>query len=300
MGGIPGHRELSSRCLERLPQLHLRRPGDIPPNVSQSPRAKSKTGAAGHFQPKLLNREVAPDLEDRHHLAPQESGKAISSYKSISLTSCVAKTLERILQNRLFYLAEARDWLCTEQAGFHKNRSCEDQILRLTQSIRDGFQATKPKKTVLALLDYSKAFDRVWREDLLISAIDKGLPISYAQWLRDFPSNIKAKVQVNGDRGRQLPLRQLLSQGSVLSPLLSLLYIGGLRRFMPKHVEVAMFADSSAATPINKSLKQPCSKPLRTWQNEAGATNSPSTQASVRLHSSLTTRSRPGGSHRYS
>ncbi len=57
--------------------------------------------------------------------------------------------------------------------------------------ISDGFQATKPKKTVLELLDYSKAFDRVWREDLLIRAIDKGLPTAYAQWLRDFLSNRK-------------------------------------------------------------------------------------------------------------
>ncbi len=54
----------------------------------------------------------------------------------------------------------------------------------------------------MALLDYSKASDRVWREDLLIGAIEKGLPIAYAQWLRDFLSNRKAKVQINGDRGR--------------------------------------------------------------------------------------------------
>ncbi len=45
------------------------------PNVPQSPRAKSKTGVARHFQLQLLHREVASDLEDRHHLAPQESGK---------------------------------------------------------------------------------------------------------------------------------------------------------------------------------------------------------------------------------
>ncbi len=108
----------------------------------------------------------------------------ISSYRTVSLTSLVAKTLERILLNRLYYLAETRDWLCTEKAGFRKNRSCEDQILRLAQSISDGYQATKPKKTVLALLDYSKAFGRFWREDLLIRAIDKGLPITNAQWLR--------------------------------------------------------------------------------------------------------------------
>ncbi len=92
--------------------------------------------------------------------------------------------MEGILHNRLYYLAETRDWPCTEHARFRKNRSCAD-----LQSISDGYPATKPKKTVLALLDYSKAFDHIWREDLLIIAVDKGLPITYEQWLRDFLSN---------------------------------------------------------------------------------------------------------------
>ncbi len=67
----------------------------------------------------------------------------------IPIQTCVVKTLERILHNRLYYLAETLDWLCTYQASFRKNRSCEDQVLRLMQSISDGYQATKPKKTVL-------------------------------------------------------------------------------------------------------------------------------------------------------
>ncbi len=66
----------------------------------------------------------------------------IPSYRPLSLTSCVAKTLERILYNRLYFVAGARDWLCTEQAGFRKNRSC------------DGYQANKPKKTVRPSVTY--------------------------------------------------------------------------------------------------------------------------------------------------
>ncbi len=100
-----------------------------------------------------------------------------------------------------------------------------------------------PRKTVLAILDYSKAFDCVWREDLLIRAIDKDLPITYAQWLHDFLSNRKTKVHINGDRGRQLPLRQGIPQGSVLSPLLFISYIDDLRRVIRENVEVAVFAD---------------------------------------------------------
>ncbi len=56
-------------------------------------------------------------------------------------------------------------------------------------------------------------------------------------------SNRKAKVQINGDRGQQLPLRQGLPQGSVVSPLLFLLYIDELQLVIPENVEVAMFAD---------------------------------------------------------
>ncbi len=85
--------------------------------------------------------------------------------------------MERMVHNRLYNLAETRGWLCSEQAGFRKLRSCEDQILRIAQTISDGFQADKPQHSLMALLDFSKVFDRVWREELLPAHpehLDKG------------------------------------------------------------------------------------------------------------------------------
>ncbi len=67
----------------------------------------------------------------------------------------MAKTLETILDNRLYYLADTWDWLCPEQVGFRKNQSCDDLNPCLTQSISDEYQAPKPKKTIVALRDYS-------------------------------------------------------------------------------------------------------------------------------------------------
>ena len=90
-------------------------------------------------------------------------GSQLSSYRPISLTSCVVKLLERMLCSRLYYLAETRGWICSAQAGFRKNKSTEDQVLRITQHISDGFQSKPAKRTVLAMIDYSKAYDRVWR-----------------------------------------------------------------------------------------------------------------------------------------
>ncbi len=91
--------------------------------------------------------------------------------------------------NRLYYLAENRGWLCPEHSGFRTSRSGEDQIMRVTQTISCGYQVTKPKRTVLARLDFSKAFDRVWKKEILLRAVDKGLPLTFAKWLRDFLSN---------------------------------------------------------------------------------------------------------------
>ncbi len=105
------------------------------------------------------------------------------------------------------------------RTGFCKLRFCEDQILRITQTNSDGIQAAKPQRSPMALLDLSKASDRVWREERLLAASFKGLPIPFVCWLGDFITNRSAWVQINGDRGYSAPLRQGLPQGVVLSPI---------------------------------------------------------------------------------
>ncbi len=95
----------------------------------------------------------------------------------------------------------------------------------------------------MALIDFSKAFDRVWREELLLAASSKGLPIPFARWLRGVLSNRIARAQINGERGGSAPLRQGLPQGTVLFLLLFLLYIDDLRSVVPETVKVTLFAD---------------------------------------------------------
>ena len=63
----------------------------------------------------------------------------IDSFRPVSLTSCIVKTMERMVANRLTNLAESNGWWSPDQAGFRSMRSCDDQVLRLTQSISNGF-----------------------------------------------------------------------------------------------------------------------------------------------------------------
>ena len=152
----------------------------------------------------------------------------LASYRPVSLTSCIAKILERMFAERLYHLAESNGWFSSLQAGFRRGRSCADQIIRLSQAIEDGFQQNPFHRSVMVLLDYSKAFDTVWRQRLLLSMANKGVPLDYVVWINSFLQNRQARVRLHGATSSNRTFRQGVPQGCVLSPLLFLFFIDNL------------------------------------------------------------------------
>jgi hypothetical protein len=72
--------------------------------------------------------------------------------------------------------------LNSDQSGFRPQRLTENQVIRLSQAISDDFQAKKPSnRTVLALLDFSKAYNKVWQADLLAMMLRMGFPVRYVR-----------------------------------------------------------------------------------------------------------------------
>ena len=108
--------------------------------------------------------------------------------------------------------------------------------------------------TVMALLDYSKAYDRVWREDLLLTMLDKGVPYQMVKWVRAFLQNRRARVKVKNTLGKSFAIHQGLPQGAVLSvsPLLFLLFIDDLSTVVPVHTDPSLFADDAALSSTHK------------------------------------------------
>ena len=129
------------------------------------------------------------------------------------------------------------------QAGFCKGRSCEDHVTRIVQAIEDGFQHRPMQRSVLTLLDFSKAYDTVWREKLLLRMLNTGIPMPFIRWIRSFLIDRRGRVQLFNVFSSSRCFTQGLPQGSVLAPLLFLFYINDLATTLTEDAVIAPFAD---------------------------------------------------------
>ena len=85
---------------------------------------------------------------------------------------------------RLTYFLEQQGTFSCVQAGFRPGRSTVDQVL-LSQSIADSFHQSKPgARTVLATVDFAKAFDSAWQSALLSKLLSLDLPLCFVEWIR--------------------------------------------------------------------------------------------------------------------
>jgi hypothetical protein len=98
-------------------------------------------------------------------LKKDKPSNEIKSYRPISLLNCMAKLLEKIVNKKLINYVENNNLLPPCQSGFRKAKSTQDQILRINQSIIEGFN--KNCKTGAVLFDLEKAFDKTPHEGIL-------------------------------------------------------------------------------------------------------------------------------------
>jgi ribonuclease HI len=194
-----------------------------------------------------LRKEVPSDWRRATIIPILKAGKPpekTSSYRPISLTSCVAKLMERLVQERLVYQLETKNVLNEDQAGFRALRSTEDQCIRISQAIADGF--TAKKRTVMVLVDFKRAFDTVWQLGLMKKMLDLELPQCYARWTRQFLSDRYARVSYGVAKSGYKRFEEGLPQGAVLSPTLFLCFINDITKELPEGVGVSLFADDLA------------------------------------------------------
>ena len=162
-------------------------------------------------------------------------------YRPISLTSIVVKTLGRMVHKHIMnFLSELR-LLCENQHGFRRFRSCVTQLLQLVHhwlSVLD-----KQGAIDVAFLDFAKAFDKVSHPHLINKLKSYGISDPLIEWINNFLSGRKQRVVIDGHESNWLEVTSGVPQGSILGPLMFLVYINDLPSSVTSNVD--LFADDS-------------------------------------------------------
>ena len=161
------------------------------------------------------------------------------SYRPISLTSCISKVAERMINNRLYCWLENKQLLADTQAGFRRGCRTEDQLFRLVQSTLQGFK--EGKHTFGVFVHLQQAYDKVWRKGLLVKMLRMGIHRCMFNWIQAFLINRTIATRYNGATSSKRTLEEGLPQGSSLSCTLFLIYINDLAEQL--NISKAMFAD---------------------------------------------------------
>lgn len=142
----------------------------------------------------------------------------LSSYRPISMLSCVGKLLERLVKTRLEWYIERNLLLSSSQAGFRKCRSTRDQITCVEDEIRSALSDTKC--CVAVFLDLAGAFDAVDHNSVLFKMSRMGVTGTMLGWLQGYLENRKFRIIFEGAESNEKVMHSGVPQGGILSPLL--------------------------------------------------------------------------------
>ena len=189
----------------------------------------------GIFPQKLKIAKVIP-------LHKGGSRAEVSNYRPISLLSCFSKIFEKIMQARLLEHLKSEKILFDSQYGFRAGHSCEHAILEAQYHIQKALE--RKQVTALLLLDYSKAFDMVDSSILLRKLEHYGVRGIALSWFRSYLTDREQYVNVNNCNSTLHKLKYGVPQGSILGPILFIIYINDLPQ-ISKLAHHIYFADDA-------------------------------------------------------
>ena len=179
-----------------------------------------------------------------------------SSYRPIALTSCVARTMEKVLNARILEYLQKNSLLYEHQSGFQRNHSTISQLCFLAHQWTTALDGGKNVQSVF--LDLSKAYDRASIPGLLSKLSLIGFSSSATEWFASFLTHREQCVLLDGTTSAPLTPKSGIPQGTVLGPVLFLIFINDLPESTQS--QCSIFADDTTLHTADKSNISSCAR----------------------------------------
>ncbi|KAK3101624.1 hypothetical protein FSP39_004973 [Pinctada imbricata] len=217
---------------------------------------------------KIFNKSLSlsrfPDTWKKANVTPvhkKENSALIKNYRPISLLSIIGKVMEKCIFKYLHNFVLDHSVLSVHQSGFSLGDSTVNQLLYISNDIIRALDSGKEVRAVFC--DISRAFDRVWHTGLLYKLSEIGISGNLLSWFHSYLHNRYQRLVINGIETDWLSISAGVPQGSILGPILFLIYINDIVQDINSSIK--LFADdttlyvivdspASAANSLNNDL----------------------------------------------
>ena len=194
-----------------------------------------------------------PEQWKRANVTPvhkKEDKHLIKNYRPISLLPIFAKVFEKIVFDNLYNHLVINHLITKNQSGFRPGDSGTNQLIYLVHEIFKNFDCVENLETRSIYLDMSKAFDKVWHDGLIYKLEKNGVTGRLLVLLKNYLNNREQRVVLNGKSSDWGNINSGVPQGSVLGPLLFLVYINDLENGIKSSIK--FFADDTSLFSVAK------------------------------------------------